>query len=322
MVKELIQKQENKFIKKSNVIVRAVTNQSAGIMTQRLFNFLIKTVQEQKTNNIKGNKNKIHFLATDFCKYFSINQNALYNSIIYKEKQTTVLKKEIDELTSLKFEFLDETNNKYDLINLFNSGGYHNGIIYVEPNTNLFKKHCIDLKRDYTNIFLPYTKNITSKYSLRLYEYLRSYLYMNAKTKKTPTYNHEWDFEQLAKILNLSLNSNYFKRINNLKSKILEPVKTDLLKTDIIFTYELIKVGRKYSRIILNTHLDLEKFNAQNPELEKVPTKNEYKICKEYANKSTKITTNNFVKQKSKRIEKPILNDEQVQSILDNIDSN
>ncbi|WP_252319533.1 replication initiation protein [Spiroplasma endosymbiont of Lariophagus distinguendus] len=167
-----------------NVIVRAVTNQSAGIMTQRLFNFLIKTVQEQNLNDIKGNKNKIHFFASDFCKYFSINQNALYNSIIYKEKETTVLKKEIDELTSLKFEFLDEANNKYDLINLFNSGGYHNGIIYVEPNTNIFKKHCIDLKRDYINIFLPYTKEVTTKYSMRLYEYLRSYLYMNAKTKK------------------------------------------------------------------------------------------------------------------------------------------
>ncbi|BET39571.1 hypothetical protein [Spiroplasma ixodetis] len=63
------------------------------------------------------------------------------------------------------------------------------------------------------------------------------------------------------------------KRINNLKSKILESVKKDLAKTDIIFTYELIKVGRKYNKIILNTHLDLEKFNAQNPELEKVPTK-------------------------------------------------
>jgi len=106
---------------------------------------------------------------------------------------------------------------------------------------------------------------------------------MNAKTKKIPNFNHEWEFEQLAKILNLSLNSSYFKQITKLKSKVLERVKKDLAKTDIIFTYELIKVGRKYSKIILNTHLDLEKFNAQNPELEKVPTKNEYK---KYANKS------------------------------------
>ncbi|WP_252321096.1 RepB family plasmid replication initiator protein, partial [Spiroplasma endosymbiont of Lariophagus distinguendus] len=69
----------------------------------------------------------------------------------------------------------------------------------------------------------------------------------------------------MSKILNLSLKSSYFKQINMLKTRILEPVKKDLENTDIIFTYELIKVGRKYSKIILNTNLDLEKFNAQNP---------------------------------------------------------
>ncbi len=36
MDNDLIIKTETKFIKKSNIIVRAVTNQSAGIMTQRL----------------------------------------------------------------------------------------------------------------------------------------------------------------------------------------------------------------------------------------------------------------------------------------------
>ncbi|BDT05223.1 replication initiation protein [Spiroplasma ixodetis] len=315
MTKDLVNQHENKFIKKSNVIVRAVTNQSAGIMTQRLFNFLIKTVQEQNSINIKDNKNKIHFFAIDFCKYFNINQNALYNPLIYKGKQTTVLKKEIDELTSLKFEFLDETNNKYDLINLFNSGGYHNGIIYVEPNTNLFKKHCIDLKRDYINIFLPYTKEVTTKYSMRLYEYLRSYLYMNAKTKKIPIYNHEWDFEKLSKILNLSLNSSYFKNISMLKNKILEPVKKDLSKTDIIFTYELIKVGRKYSKIILNTHLDLKKFNAQNPELEKVPTK------KEQVKKEKSLSLFAKKNEKPKIIQQSILSDEQLKKIMEDFDN-
>ncbi|WP_339047581.1 hypothetical protein [Spiroplasma endosymbiont of Colias croceus] len=141
---------------------------------------------------------------------------------------------------------------------------------------------------------------------------------MNAKTKKTPNFKHEWDFGQLAKILNIGLNSSYFKRINDLKRYVLEPVKKDLLKTDIIFTYELIKVGKKYSKIILNTHLDLEKFNAQNPELEKVPTKKEYK---KYSNKS-KLMANNFENKKNQIIEKPILSNEQLQNILDNIDSN
>lgn len=91
MTKDLLNQHENKFIKKSNVIVRAVTNQSAGIMTQRLFNFLIKTVQEQNSNNIKDNKNKINFFAIDFCKYFNINQNALYNPLIYNRRNNTFL---------------------------------------------------------------------------------------------------------------------------------------------------------------------------------------------------------------------------------------
>ncbi|WP_353306585.1 hypothetical protein [Spiroplasma ixodetis] len=137
---------------------------------------------------------------------------------------------------------------------------------------------------------------------------------MNAKTKKTPTYMHEWDFEKLAKILNLNLKSSYFKNISMLKNKVLEPVKKDLEKTDIIFTYELIKVGRKYCKIILNTHLDLEKFNAQNPELEKVPVK------KESVNKS-KLMTNNFKNQKSKIIEKPILSGEEVKKIMKDFDN-
>jgi len=105
-----------------------------------------------------------------------------------------------------------------------------------------------------------------------------------------------------------------------LKIKILEPVKRDLLKTDIIFTYELIKVGRKYSKIILNTHLDLEKFNAQNPEFEKVSPKKEYKVCKEYINKS-KLIVYNLKQQKSKIIEKPILSDEEVKKIMQDFDN-
>ncbi|WP_252321002.1 replication initiation protein, partial [Spiroplasma endosymbiont of Lariophagus distinguendus] len=256
----------------------------------------------------------------DFCIFHNINNTNLYEKVIHKKKEMTIIEKEIDNITSLKFWLQDENKEEYSFLNLFERGTWfkNQGILEFKVVQDLIKKHYIDLKSDYTNIYLPYTKTVTSKYSLRLYEYLRSYLYMNAKTKKIPNFNHEWEFKQLAKILNIGLNSSYFKRINDLKRYVLEPVKKDLLKTDIIFSYELIKIGRKYSKIILNTYLDLEKFNAQNPELEKVPTKKENK---ENANKS-KLIANNFEKQKNKIIEKTILTDEQVQNILNNIDSN
>ncbi|WP_252320843.1 replication initiation protein, partial [Spiroplasma endosymbiont of Lariophagus distinguendus] len=207
--------------------------------------------------------------------------------------------------------------DKFEFVNLFLRGGNDQGKLYLEVHQSLVAEHYLNLKSDYTNIYLPYTKEVTSKYSLRLYEYLRSYLYMNAKTKKTPNFNHEWDFEKLAKILNLSLKSSYFKQINMLKTRILEVVKKDLAKTDIIFSYELIKVGRKYSKIILNTHLDLEKFNAQSPELEKVPTRKEYK---KYANKS-KLMANNFKKQKSNIIEKQLLSNDEIKKIMEDFDN-
>lgn len=312
MSNSLVDKKDNKFIKKSNTIVRAVTNESAGIMTQRLFNFAILNSK----NNIQ-NIDHIGFWLKDFCNYYNITEKQLYDKVIHKKQDMTVIMKELQILTGLQFFVFIENENKYGFVNAFLSGFNIDGYIKLKINKDLITKYFLDLKKDYTNVYLPYTKEVTSKYSMRLYEYLRSYLYMNAKTKGTPTYQHIWDFQQLAKILNLTLNHSYFKYITLLKKQILEPVKKDLLKTDIIFTYEMIKVGRKYSRIILNTHLDLEKFNAQSPELEKVPIKKEYK---EYADK-TKLTANDFKKQKNRIIEQPILSDEQVKKIMQDLDN-
>ncbi|WP_342217496.1 replication initiation protein [Spiroplasma endosymbiont of Amphimallon solstitiale] len=286
-------------------------------MTQRLFNFAILS-WIGKLDWKKNEKHKyMEYWLNDFCNYFGIQQHKLYDKVIHKNKEMTVIQKEIEILTSYKFFLFDETKDKFEFVNLFLRGGNDQGKLYLEVHQSLVAEHYLNLKSDYTNIYLPYTKEVTSKYSLRLYEYLRSYLYMNAKTKKTPNFNHEWDFEKLAKILNLSLKSSYFKQINMLKTRILEVVKKDLAKTDIIFSYELIKVGRKFSKIILNTHLDLEKFNSQSPELEKVPTRKEYK---KYANKS-KLMANNFKKQKSNIIEKQLLSNDEIKKIMEDFDN-
>jgi len=311
MENSLVEKRDEKFIKKSNVIVRAVTNECAGIMTQRLFNFAILSIKKDKKSFI-GN---IRFWLKDFCDYFNIKSYTLYDTVVHKKKEMTIIEKEIQNITQLQFWLQDEKNGNFKFVNLFLEGGLNNGYIELKVNKDLTTKYYLDLKKDYTNVYLPYIKTVTSKYSMRLYEYLRSYLYMNAKTKKTPIFNHEWNFEKLAKILNLSLNSSYFKNIGDLKRYVLEPVKKDLLKTDIIFTYELIKVGRKYSKIILNTHLDLEKFNAQNPELEKVPTKKE-QVKKE--NSLSLFAKNN---EKPKIIQQSILSDEQLKKIMEDFDN-
>ncbi|WP_342217479.1 hypothetical protein [Spiroplasma endosymbiont of Amphimallon solstitiale] len=79
MANSLVNQKENKFIKKSNVIVRAVTNECAGIMTQRLFNFAILS-SIGKLDWKKNEKHKyMEYWLNDFCNYFGIQQHKLYD---------------------------------------------------------------------------------------------------------------------------------------------------------------------------------------------------------------------------------------------------
>ncbi|WP_339046745.1 replication initiation protein [Spiroplasma endosymbiont of Colias croceus] len=167
MPKDLINKQDNKFIKKSNVIVRAVTNECAGIMTQRLFNFAILNTK----NNIQ-NIDHIGFWLKDFCNYYGIQQHKLYDKVVHKNREMTIIMKELENLTSLKFFVFIENENKYGFVNAFLSGFNIDGYIKLKINKDLVTNYFVDLKKDYTNIYLPYTKTVTSKYSMRLYRHI------------------------------------------------------------------------------------------------------------------------------------------------------
>lgn len=170
--------------------MRTITNDTSGLLTQRLFNFAISSVKfdTKFTGIIKVNLN-------DFCIFHEINNTNLYEKVIHKKKEMTIIEKEIDNITSFKFWLQDENKEEYSFINLFERGTWfkNQGILEFKVVQDLIKKYYIDLKKDYVNIYLPYTKTVTSKYSLRLYEYLRSFLYMNAKTKNTPNFSHEWE---------------------------------------------------------------------------------------------------------------------------------
>lgn len=74
------------------------------------------------------------------------------------------------------------------------------------------------------------------------------------------------NFEQLSLLLNINLDSSYFKKSENLKRYVLEPVKKDLLNTDVIMNYEIVKTGRKNTHIKFYTKLNMEKFAQQQKE--------------------------------------------------------
>lgn len=115
-------------------------------------------------------------------------------------------------------------------------------------------------------------------------------MYVSSKTSKPVVFEHEpMDFKNIAEILNININSSYFKDLRHLKNKILESVKKDFKDMDIIMDYEIIKTARKNTHIKFYTKLNMEKFAQQQKEVYG-QTSNNYLDFKN--NQSKQILTN------------------------------
>ena len=98
------------------------------------------------------------------------------------------------------------------------------------------KPYLLQLKEKFTEYELIYTLNFKSKYSIRLYEYLKSIHYNTLKQYKT-----QIPIDKFQKILD----SNYtvFKDFH---SRVLKPAYKEINQySDINFEYEIITKGRK-----------------------------------------------------------------------------
>lgn len=265
-----IKKNENQFIVKSNVITRAVRSPNATIMTMRLFAFGLAKLSE-KEYKIQKDIIECSLSLTDFTKYYEIGLNHMYDFVKLNGRKVTLIEKEMDILTSFKIKTLYNVEQyDFDFTNLFLKCGHrkNTGKLYFKIYKEIFDKHFVNQIKNFTKFYLPYTKFLTTKYTWPLYEYLRSFLYVSSKTSKSVVFEHPlMDFEQLSLLLNINLDSSYFKKTENLKNKILEPVKKDLLNTDLIMDYEIIKTGRKNTHIKFYTKLNMEKFVQQQAEV-------------------------------------------------------
>lgn len=100
------------------------------------------------------------------------------------------------------------------------------------------KPYLLELKGLFTSFPLEHILKLTSKYSIRLYEILKSYEYQH--TVKI-------DLSELTNILKLSKSYSDFGQI---KRRILEPSQKEMAeKTDIQFDYEFIKTGKKVTAL-------------------------------------------------------------------------
>jgi len=110
------------------------------------------------------------------------------------------------------------------------------------------KPYLLQLKERFVSYNLKYVLPLTSTYSVRIYQLLKEY----EKLKK-----RYFTVEELQEILQVP--PSYKKKYNDFKKKVLQVAEKELLEhTDIYFTIEEEKEGRKVSRLIFriypNTH--------------------------------------------------------------------
>lgn len=105
------------------------------------------------------------------------------------------------------------------------------------------KPYLLDLKRNFTTFYLHNAAQLSSAYSIRLYELLKQY-------ENTDTKRREFELKELKKILGCE---DKYKTYNNFKRKVIETAKKELSeKTDIGFTYKVRKIGRRVNWITFN----------------------------------------------------------------------
>lgn len=113
------------------------------------------------------------------------------------------------------------------------------GTIKIKLDNDM-KPYLLQLVEKFTEYELIHTLNFKSKYSIRLYEYLKSIHYNTLKK-----YTTVLEIDKFQKLLD----SNY-SNFKDFHTRVLKPAQKEINQfSDILFNYELITEGRKTTRI-------------------------------------------------------------------------
>lgn len=115
------------------------------------------------------------------------------------------------------------------------------GTIKIKIDEDM-KPYLLQLKERFTEYDLIYTLNFKSKYSIRLYEYLKSIHY-----RKLKPYTQTLSIDKFQKMLDST-----YEEFKDFHTRVLKPAQKEINTfSDITFEYELIKEGRKTVAIVI-----------------------------------------------------------------------
>jgi plasmid replication initiation protein len=214
------------IVTKSNKLINCDYNLS--LQEQKIILTLASMVQPQDTEF-----KEYEFKIKDFIQLLGLKTQTKYTEL---PKITKELKKKVFEIKEGK-----------DLIQVSWLGGVRyktgEGILILSLDKGL-KPYMLGLKEFYISYKLENVLSLKSKYSIRLYEVLKSNLFKKCI---------EVEIVELKKML--GVNEKSYNVYQNLKNKVIITAQKELNKiTDIKFEFEEIKTGRKVTSLKFIIH--------------------------------------------------------------------
>lgn len=217
---------KNYMVTKSNKLIAC--NYDLSLQEQKIILTLASMVQPQDTEF-----KEYEFKIKDFIKLLGVEGQNKYTEL---PKITKELKKKV-------FEIREGT----DILQVSWLGGVRyktkEGILILRLDSGL-KPYMLELKELYISYKLDNILSLKSKYSIRIFEILKSNLFKKCI---------EIELEELKKMLGIKGKS--YDVYQNLKNKVILQSQKELnKKTDINFEFEEIKTGRKVTSLKFYIH--------------------------------------------------------------------
>lgn len=179
----------------------------------------------------------IHINDTDF-KDYSIKKTELISLIGKNQNLYSNIKKYTENLLKRPITIIDHIDNETVQTNWFSLIRHKNDGSIVFNFHPYLKKYLIQLKTCFTSFDYENIQKLQSKYSPRIYELLKQYEKIGER------------IIMVDKLRELFFIESKYKKYTDFKKNVLEvPQKEINLHTDISFSFEEIKVGKKVSSI-------------------------------------------------------------------------